>query len=178
MDFTATGRYEGSVALSVQPALWRTFQAPEWEDETDDKSGSQLRVPHMTPCRDFHRGLCRFGLACKFAHIEQGKNCPYWSMLGYCNNLPNCPNFHLPANCKRQNVKAFSFVPIIETIWKVNLYSHRTQHVCRQLAKLWHRWVMSSSHHRLDREGLVWPCSPTPVTCLSSCDEVAILLLT
>ena len=40
MDFTATGRYEGSVALSVQPALWRTFQAPEWEDETDDKSGS------------------------------------------------------------------------------------------------------------------------------------------
>ena len=41
MDFTATGRYEGIVALSVQPALWRTFQAPEWEDETDDKSGSQ-----------------------------------------------------------------------------------------------------------------------------------------
>ena len=40
MDFTATGRYEGSVALSVQPALWRTFQAPEREDETDDKSGS------------------------------------------------------------------------------------------------------------------------------------------
>ena len=39
-EFTATGRYEGNVALSVQPALWRTFQSPEWEDETDDKSGS------------------------------------------------------------------------------------------------------------------------------------------
>ena len=33
------------------------------------------RTPSMTLCRDFQRGQCRYGPACKFAHIDQGKNC-------------------------------------------------------------------------------------------------------
>ena len=79
----------------------------------------------MTPCRDFQRGMCRFGQFCKFAHIVPGKNCAYWSSLGYCNKLSRCLNFHLPANCQKTN-NNFSFVPIIESIWKVNAYAFRT----------------------------------------------------
>ena len=79
-------------------------------------------------------------------HIDQSKKCPLWSVLGQCYTVRRCSKYHFladhPSSRIERNSKTYSFIPYLETIWKIRKLELEAKLLVKTLEDVQHKTIM------------------------------------